>query len=86
MSRVAEIIAAIECLSPQERCELEALLHPQEDDAWDLQMKENAKPGGKLHKLAETSRKMGEAGQLFEFPLPHSNIRHRFSYKGRKAS
>jgi hypothetical protein len=34
MSTVAEIKRAIEKLSPQERCELEALLHPWPDDDW----------------------------------------------------
>ncbi len=51
MSAVAEIKAAIDLLSPQERCELEALFHPWTDDDWDRQMAEDARPGGKLHKL-----------------------------------
>jgi hypothetical protein len=34
MSRVEEIEAAIEQLTPQERCELAALLNPAEEDAW----------------------------------------------------
>jgi hypothetical protein len=38
MSTVAEIWSAIQELSLQERCELEALLHPFEDDDWDRQM------------------------------------------------
>ena len=42
-------------LSPQERCELEALLHPFEDDDWDRQMKADAAAGkfDKLHREAE---------------------------------
>ena len=46
MSRVEEIKAAIERLSPEERCELAALLNPIEDDDWDRQMKKDAEPEG----------------------------------------
>lgn len=55
MSTVAEIKAAIDQLSPQERCELEALLHPFEDDDWDRQMKRDVAAGKfeKLHRQAE---------------------------------
>jgi hypothetical protein len=35
MSTVAEIKAAIDQLSPRERCELESLLHPWVKDDWD---------------------------------------------------
>ena len=45
MSTVAEIKAAIDQLSPQERCELETLLHPWADDDWDRQMKRDAAAG-----------------------------------------
>jgi hypothetical protein len=45
MSTVAEIKAAIDQLSPEERCELEALLHPWEDDEWDRQMRADAAAG-----------------------------------------
>ena len=45
MSTVAEIKAAIDQLSPEERCELEALLHPVEDNDWDRQMKRDAAAG-----------------------------------------
>ncbi len=68
MSTVAEIRAAIDQLSPQERCELEALLHPWADDDWDRQMRVDAKPGGKLHRLMEVSKKKAEAGNLVDFP------------------
>jgi len=54
MSTVAEIKSAIDRLSPQERCELEALLHPWADDPWDRQMAADAEPGGKLHDLIHT--------------------------------
>jgi hypothetical protein len=69
MSTVAEIKAAIDRLSLQERCELEALLHPFEDDDWDRQMKHDAEPGGKLHKLMEASEKEAKAGKLVDLPV-----------------
>lgn len=68
MSTVAEIKAAIDQLSPQERCELEALLHPFEDDDWDRQMKRDAAPGGKLWKLMEASEKQAAGGKLVDLP------------------
>jgi hypothetical protein len=68
MSTVAEIFSAIQGLSLQERCELEALLHPFEDDDWDRQMKRDAEPGGKLYKLMEASEKNAEAGKLIDLP------------------
>ena len=62
MSTVAEIKAAIDRLSLQERCELEALLHPFEDDEWDKQMKRDAAAGkfGALHDAAEAEHAAGE--------------------------
>ena len=69
MSTVAEIKRAIEKLSPQERCELEALLHPWPDDDWDRQMRTDAEPGGKLHDMMSASRKNAEGGKLMDFPL-----------------
>jgi len=68
MSTVAEIKAAIDQLSLEERCELEALLHPFEDDDWDRQMKRDAQPGGKLHRLMEASEKNSQAGKLIDLP------------------
>ncbi len=68
MSTVVEIKQAIDQLSPKERCELEALLHPYEDDDWDRQMAEDAKPGGKLYRLMEASKKNAESGKLMDFP------------------
>jgi hypothetical protein len=68
MSTVAEIKAAIDQLSLQERCELEALLHPFADDDWDRQMKRDAEPGGKLYRLMEASDKNAEAGKLIDLP------------------
>ena len=68
MSTVSEIKAAIDQLTPQERCELEAWLHPFEDDDWDRQMKQDARPGGKLWTLAEASKKNAAEGRLVDFP------------------
>jgi hypothetical protein len=68
MSTVAEIKAAIDQLSPQERCELEALLHPGVEDDWDRQMADDAEPGGKLHEMMAASRKNAQAGKLMDFP------------------
>jgi hypothetical protein len=68
MSTVAEIKAATDRLSPQERCELEALLHPQVHDDWDRQMAADTDPGGKLCQLKEDSIKNAKAGRLTDFP------------------
>ena len=72
MSTVAEIKAAIDRLSPQERCELEALMHPRLDDDWDRQMADDAGPGGKLYELKEDSIREAKAGKLMDFP-PHNS-------------
>jgi hypothetical protein len=66
MSTVAEIKAAIDRLSLEERCELEALLHPFEDDDWDKQMKRDAAAGkfDKLHREAEAEAKAGKLVDL----------------------
>jgi hypothetical protein len=68
MSTVTEIKAAIDQLSPQERCELEALLHPWAVDDWDRQMTADAQPGGKLHRMMSASRKDTHADNLMDFP------------------
>jgi hypothetical protein len=62
MSTVAEIKAAIDQLSLQERCELEALLRPFEDDDWDKQMKRDAAAGkfDGLHRAAEAEHAAGK--------------------------
>jgi len=70
MSRVEEIKAAIEQLSPRERCELHALLYPFEDDEWDKQMRADAEPGGKLHKLMLQAEEDAKAGRLEDWPDP----------------
>ncbi len=45
MRTVEEIKEAIERLSPQERAELETLLHPRLDHEWDSEPKELAPAG-----------------------------------------
>ena len=69
MSTVAEIKAAIDKLTPEERCELEALLHPCEDDDWDRQMKRDA-AAGKLEALNREADAAHAAGQT----IPLSDI------------
>jgi hypothetical protein len=70
VSRVEEIKAAIDQLSPEERCELTALLNPVEEDDWERQMKKDAEPGGKLHRLMEAANKEYEQGKSLPFPKP----------------
>jgi hypothetical protein len=70
MSRVEEIKAAIDQLSPEERCELAALLNPVEEDDWDRQMKKDAEPGEKLNRLMETANKEYKQGKSLPFPRP----------------
>jgi hypothetical protein len=71
MSTVVEIKTAIERLTFEERCELEALLHPRVDDDWDRQMAADAEPGGKLDRLMQESEAERRAGALREFPKPY---------------
>jgi hypothetical protein len=68
VSTVAEIKAAIDQLSPQERCELESLLHPFEDDDWDRQMKTDIAAGkfDKLNRGAEAEHAAGKTIPLNE--------------------
>jgi hypothetical protein len=70
MSRVEEIKAAIEQLTPQERCELAALLNPVEDDDWDRQMKKDAESGEKLDRLMEAADNEYKHGKSLPFPKP----------------
>jgi len=72
MSTVAEIKTAIDRLTFEERCELEALLHPRVDDDWDRQMAADAEPGGKLDRLKQASIKEAKTGKLKDFPAPGS--------------
>ena len=68
MSTVPEIKAAVDQLSPQERCELEALLHPWGEDDWDRPMAADAEGAGKLNQLMSMSRLNAQAGKLMDFP------------------
>jgi hypothetical protein len=70
MSRVEEIKAAIDRLTPQERCELAALLNPPEEDDWDQQMKKDAEPGQKLDQLMEAANNEYKQGKSLPFPKP----------------
>ncbi len=54
MRTVAEIKEAIDHLSPQERAELEALLHPRLDHEWDSETKELAPAGESDKPVAKT--------------------------------
>jgi hypothetical protein len=69
VSTVAEIKAAIDKLSLEERCELEALLHPREDDEWDRQMKQDA-AAGKFDALNREADAAHAAGKT----IPLKNI------------
>lgn len=66
MSTVAEIKAAIDRLTPEERCELEALLHPCEDDDWDRQMKSDAAAGkfDAMNREADAAHRAGKTVPL----------------------
>jgi hypothetical protein len=68
MSTVAEIKTAIEHLTFEERCDLEALLHPRVDDDWDRQMAGDSEPDGKLDQLKQASIKEAKSGRLMDFP------------------
>jgi hypothetical protein len=70
VSRVEEIKAAIDQLSPEERCQLAALLNPTDEDDWDRQMKKDTGPGGKLHGLMEAANREYEQGRSLPFPKP----------------
>jgi len=55
VSTVAEIKAAIDKLSPREKCELNGLLRWSDEDDWDREMAADARSGGKLDKLREAA-------------------------------
>lgn len=71
MSTLQEIKAAIDALSPQEYCELMALLHPHEDDDWDLQMQSDA-AAGRLDALCEQAKADLMEGRCI--PLDRANV------------
>ena len=66
MTTVEEIKAAIDKLSFQERCELNALLNPLPDDEWDKQMKVDATAGkfDEMNRRAEEDFKAGRCDPL----------------------
>lgn len=68
MTTVAEIEAAIDRLSPEERCELEALLHSSPDDEWDRQMKRDAAAGkfGGMNRETDAAHAAGKTTPLGE--------------------
>ena len=72
MSKVEQIRAAIEQLSPRERAELNALLQNWTEDDWDREMTADAGPGGKLHRLKQKAEAEARTGQLREFPKPYN--------------
>jgi hypothetical protein len=73
VSRVEQIKAAIDQLSPRERCELNALLHDWSDDSWDEQMSADSEPGGKLDQLKQEAEADAAAGRLRDFPTPRAS-------------
>jgi uncharacterized protein with von Willebrand factor type A (vWA) domain len=68
MSTVAEIKAALPALTLAEREEIARYLRDLDDDDWDRQMAEDAKPGGKLYRLMEQAEAEAQAGKLRDFP------------------
>ena len=69
VSTVEEIKAAIDNLSPRERCELHALLNPLPDDEWDKQMRKDAEQG-KLDWMFDEAQREEKEGRLRDFPEP----------------
>ena len=67
MTRVDQLKQEIEKLSPEERAELVAWLHGWEDDAWDRQMKEDAKAGRLDFLIDEIDREIDQ-GRLEDGP------------------
>lgn len=67
-SRVKEIKAMIDALSPMEQCELNSLVQDWPDDEWDKQMKADCEPGGFLHNLRIEAEEASERGELRDWP------------------
>lgn len=67
MSTVAEIIAAIPSLTPQERAEVARHLNDWQDDEWDNQMKRDL-AAGKLDKLLSKVDTDIAKGKLRDLP------------------
>lgn len=53
MTTLMEIKAAIDQLSPQDYCELMAMLHPSADDEWDRQIAADSAAGRLDHVIAQ---------------------------------
>jgi len=68
MSTVAEIKTAIDRLTFEERCELMALLNP--DDDWDREMRADA-AAGKFDQFVDEAEAERRAGTLREFSKPY---------------
>ena len=62
MTTLIEIKAAIDRLTPQEYCELMAMLHPSLDDEWDRQMAADL-AAGRLDGIIAAAREEIEAGR-----------------------
>ena len=62
MTTLTEIKAAIDRLTPQEYCELMAMLHPSLDDEWDRQMAADL-AAGRLDGIIAAAREEIEAGR-----------------------
>ena len=62
MTTLVEIKAAIDRLSPQDYCELMAMLHPHEDDEWDRQIAAYL-AAGRLDGIIAEARADVEAGR-----------------------
>jgi hypothetical protein len=67
-SRVKELKAMIDALSPMEQCELNALVQDWPDDEWDKQMRADSEPGGFLHKLRLEAEEAAKRGELRDWP------------------
>lgn len=65
---LTEVKSAIMIMSEEERAEISALLHELEDDDWDRQMKQDALPGGRLHRLAQEGHEAYLRGESKPFP------------------
>ncbi|MDR1145323.1 MAG: hypothetical protein LBK71_04215 [Verrucomicrobiales bacterium] len=64
---IAEIKAELPKLTFEEKAEIAQAMGIQYD-AWDLQMIEDGKPGGKLHRLGEEALSAYERGECEAWP------------------
>lgn len=65
---LAEIKDAIERLDPQERAQLEALLHPHHLDEWDKEMEKDFADDGRLAWLVKETDEDIKSGNLKDMP------------------